>query len=46
MPLEEALLRPINLTIREGDHLSRLRVELLAVAELVPQPWADQQPMD
>jgi hypothetical protein len=36
-------VRLIGLVDRERDNLASLRIELLAVAELVPQPRADTE---
>lgn len=45
VPFEKLAVRPVALPVRQRDQLPCLRVELLTVAELVPQPRADSQPV-
>src|SRR5215831_14922404 len=43
VPFEKLMVWSVGLPVRQRDYLPRLSVELLAVAELVTQSWADQQ---
>jgi hypothetical protein len=43
VPLQELPARPVGLAFRQVEDLPGLGVELVAVAEIGPQPRADQQ---
>jgi len=45
VPLQELAVRPVSTARWQFDDLSRLGIELLAVAELLAQPGTDHEPV-
>ena len=46
VPFEEVAVRPVGSVIGQVDDLPGLGVELIAVLEVLTQPWAHKQPVD
>jgi len=45
VPFEEVAFRPVGSVIGQVDDLPGLGVELIAVLEVLAQPWAHEQPV-
>ena len=45
MPFDEVAVRPVGPVIGQGDDLPGPGVELIAVLEVLAQPWAHEQPV-